>query len=298
MFARPGLPSFDYVKANSAEEVVTLLSEHGEGARLLMGGTDLFPNMRDGRLRPRIVIDLKGMPGMRGIVHGPNGGLAVGAATTMNELAEHPAVRAYCPLLADAAASVASYQVRSRATLGGNLCNASPCADTSPATLVLQAEFTLQGPSGERSVPATEFFTGPGQTVLQPAEFMTTIRFPLMPAGACTKYHKLGRCRSGDLSLVGVAVLGYPDSSLPSGYRFRIGLGSVAPTPIRARLAEAVLASHAPGKESFARAAEEARAEADPITDVRGTAEYQRDMVRTLTIRALGDVWAKLKEAK
>jgi carbon-monoxide dehydrogenase medium subunit len=110
-------------------------------------------------------------------------------------------------------------------------------------------------------------------------------------------YQKLGRCRSGDLSLVGVAVLGYPDSGSPSGYRFRIGLGSVAPTPIRVRLAEAVLASHEPSKESFARAAEEARSEANPITDVRGTAEYQRDMVRTLTIRALDQAWAKLKEA-
>jgi CO/xanthine dehydrogenase FAD-binding subunit len=297
MFARPGLPSFEYVKATNAREVVSLLTEHGEGARLLMGGTDLFPNLRDGRLHPRIVIDLKGMPGMRGISFSPSGGLVVRAATTMNELATHPAVKTHYPLLASAAASVASYQVRNRATLGGNLCNASPCADTSPATLVLQAEFTVQGPSGERSVPSSEFFIGPGLTALHPAEFMTAIRFPHLPAGAAMTYHKLGRCRSGDLSLVGVAVLGYPDSGTRSGYRFRLGLGSVAPTPVRARLAEAVLASHAPGKESFVRAAEEARSAANPITDVRGTAEYQRDMVRTLTIRALDEVWAKLKEA-
>lgn len=297
MFARPGLPSFEYVKATNAKEVVTLLTERGEGARLLMGGTDLFPNLRDGRLRPSIVIDLKQIPGMRGIAYSSGGDLVVGAATTMNELATHPDVKTHYPLLADAAASVASYQVRNRATLGGNLCNASPCADTSPATLVLQAAFTLQGPSGERSVPATEFFLGPGQTVLQPTEFMTAIRFPLPPAGSVARYDKLGRCRSGDLSLVGVAVLGYPDTGSPSGYGFRIGLGSVAPTPLRARLAEAVLAYHAPGKESSVRAAEEARSEANPITDVRGTAEYQRDMVRTLTIRALDQVWAKLKEA-
>jgi carbon-monoxide dehydrogenase medium subunit len=291
------LPSFEYLKATNAKEVVALLREHGEGARLLMGGTDLFPNMRDGRLHPRVVVDLKHLPGMRDVTFDPREGLVIGAAVTMNELATHPAVKAHYPLLADAAASVASYQVRNRATLGGNLCNASPCADTSPATLVLQAEFILHGPDGTRLVQAGKFFLGPGQTSLGSDEFMAAIRFPLPPAGNFAKYYKLGRCRSGDLSLVGVAVLGYPDSASPSGYRFRIGLGSVSPTPIRARLAEAVLASHAPGKESFARAAEEARSEADPITDVRGTAEYQRDMVRTLTIRALADVWAKLKEA-
>jgi CO/xanthine dehydrogenase FAD-binding subunit len=297
MFARPGLPSFEYVKATNAKEVVSLLKEHGEGARLLMGGTDLFPNMRDGRLHPRIVVDLKRLPGMRDVTFRPGEGLVIGAAVTMNELATHPAVRTHYPLLAYAASSVASYQVRNRATLGGNLCNASPCADTSPATLVLEAAFSLQGPSGERSVPATEFFLAPGKTVLQPGEFMTAIRFPLTPTGAAAAYQKLGRCRSGDLSLVAVAVLGYPDSGSPSSYRFRIGLGSVAPTPLRARLAEAILGSHAPGKEIFVRAAEEAGSEAKPITDVRGTAEYQRDMVRTLTIRALDEVWAKLKEA-
>lgn len=297
MFARPGLPSFEYVKANNAKEVVSLLSEHGEGARLLMGGTDLFPNMRDGRLHPRVVIDLKHLPGMRDVTFDPREGLVIGAAVTMNELAAHPAVKAHYPLLADAAASVASYQVRNRATLGGNLCNASPCADTSPVTLVLQAEFILHGPDGDEPVQAGKFFLGPGQTSLGSDKFMAAIHFPLPPAGSVVKYYKLGRCRSGDLSLVGVAVLGYPDSGLPSGFGYRIALGSVAPTPMRARLAEAVLASYAPGRESFVRAAEEARSEANPITDVRGTAEYQRDMVRTLTIRALADVWAKLKEA-
>ncbi len=297
MFARPGLPSFEYVRATNAKEVVSLLTEHGEGARLLMGGTDLFPNLRDGRLHPRIVVDLKHLPGLHKMAYGPSDGLLVGAATTMNELATHPAVVTHYPLLADAASSVASYPVRNRATLGGNLCNASPCADTSPATLVLEAEFTVQGPNGERSVPAGEFFLGPGRTVLRPAEFLTAIRFPHPPAGAAMTYHKLGRCRSGDLSLVGIAVLGYPDSGSRSGYGFRIGLGSVAPTPVRARLAEDVLASHTPGEDSFARAAEQARSEASPITDVRATAEYQRDMVRTLTIRALHEVWAKLKEA-
>jgi CO/xanthine dehydrogenase FAD-binding subunit len=226
----------------------------------------------------------------------------------MNELARHPEVRAHYPLLAQAAETVASYQIRNRATIGGNLCNASPCADTSPATLVLEAEFVLYGPgpstsyvrsasgrSRERIVPAAEFFVGPGQTVLRSSEFMTAIRFPPPPSDGAGRYLKLGRCRSGDLSLVGVAVLGFPNR-VASGYEFRIGLGSVAPTPLRAAEAEALLAGSPPGEETFIQAAERAMAAASPITDVRGTAEYQKAMVRTLTLRGLREVWERLSK--
>jgi len=292
MFARPGLPTFDYVRPETVDEVVRLLQEEGEGARLLMGGTDLLPGMRDGAFRPRLVVDVKGLPGMRVAALDPDRGLTVGAAVTMNELARHQQVQAYYPLLAQAAAAVASYQVRNRATLGGNLCNASPCADTAPACLVLDAELALYGPDGDRLLRAGEFFMGPGRTALQPGELLTAIHFPPPPKGAAARYLKLGRCRTGDLSLVGVAVLGYANGS--GGHHFRIGLGSVAPTPVRAIEAEAYLEEQPAGEEAFAAAAERAMAAANPISDVRGTAEYQRAMVRTLTRRALGDAWEQL----
>ena len=213
----------------------------------------------------------------------------------MNALVSDPNVRAHYPLLAQAAGTVASYQLRNRATLGGNLCNASPCADTSPAALVLEAELDLLGPIGVRAVPAGQFFTGPGQTVLRPDEFLTAIRFPPPPASGGARYLKLGRCKSGDLSLVGVAVCALSNGT-SSGHRFRIGLGSVAPTAVRATGAEAILAANAPGAETFARAAREAMAAASPITDVRGSAAYQTAMVRTLTLRALRDVWVQIQE--
>lgn len=295
MFARPGLPDFDYVGAATAEEVVALLQEHGPAARLLMGGTDLFPAMRDGAARPRVVIDLKQLPGMQAIACDPQAGLTVGAAVTMNQLAGHPDVRAHYGLLAEAAGTVASYQVRNRATYGGNLCNASPCADGSPAALVLEAELLLHGPGGERILPAAQFFLGPGRTALRPAEFLAAIRFPPPPPGAAARYHKLGRCRAGDLALVGVAVMGFPDAT-PAGYRFRIGLGSVAPVPLRAAAAEEFLTAQPPGEEAFARAAERAMAASSPITDVRGSAAYQAEMVGALTRRGLREVWARLKE--
>ena len=294
VLARPGLPSFDYVRADTSAEVVRLLEEHGEAAQLVMGGTDLFVRMRDGFIRPRIVVDVKHLPGMRDVVYDGQAGLTVGAAVTMNELARHPDVQAHYPLLAEAASAVASYQLRNRATVGGNLCNGSPCADTGPATLVLDGRVVLYGPAGEREVPAGDFFTGPGETALQPGELMTAIRYPLPPTGAAGRYLKLGRNRSGDLAVVSVAVFGFPDGTARSGYRFRIALGSVAPVVLRATEAEQVLAANPPGDETIALAAGKAMDAASPIDDVRGSAAYRSAMVRNLTLRGLGEIWDML----
>ena len=298
MLGRPGLPSFDYVRAGSADDVVGLLGRHGEEARLLMGGTDLFVRMRDGVARPRIVVDVKHLPGMRDVVYDERTGLTVGAAVTMNELARHPDVRVHYPLLAQAAHSVASYQLRNRATIGGNLCNGSPCADTAPATLVLEGRVVLFGPGGEREVPLHEFFLGPGETALQAGELMTAIRYPVPPAGGAGRYLKLGRSRIGDLAVVSVAVFGFPDETVPSGYRFRVALGSVAPVVLRAPEAEDALAADSPGETTFALAAEKAMVTASPIDDVRGGAVYRSAMVRNLTLRGLREVWGQLRNTQ
>jgi carbon-monoxide dehydrogenase medium subunit len=296
MLARPGLPSFDYVRASTADQVVRLLEEHRQAARLLMGGTDLFPQMRDGALQPDIVVDVKHLPGMRDVIFERGQGLTVGAAVTMNEIARHPAVQAHYALLAEAASAVGSYQVRNRATIGGNLCNASPCADTALAALVLEGRVVLNGPGGEREVPVEAFFLGPGQTALGAAEFVTAVRFPPPVRGACGRHLKLSRNKLGDLSLVSVAVWGFPDGTA-SRYQFRIGLGAVAPTVVRARQAEQALAAGPPGEEALALAAERARRAASPIDDVRASAGYRRAMVHNLTVRGLREVWARLCDA-
>lgn len=294
MLPRPSLPSFDYVRAETYDEAVQLLMEHTHEARLMMGGTDLFVQMRHRAIHPKVVVDVKHLPGMRDIAYDHSSGLTVGAATTMNQVASHPDVRSHYPLLAQAASSVASYAIRNRATIGGNLCNASPCADTTAAILALDGQVALHGPRGERVLAAQEFFEGPGKTVLQPAEFLAAIHFATPRPNNVGKYIKLGRSRAGDLALVGVAIFGFADGSAASGYDFRIALGSVGPTVFRASEAESLLGTEPPGRASFALAAEKAMEAATPIDDVRGTAAYQRAMVRNLTLRGLEQIWAEL----
>jgi carbon-monoxide dehydrogenase medium subunit len=299
VLSRPALPRFDYVKAHSLEDAVARLLEMGEAARLLMGGTDLLVRMRDGHMHPSMLVDVKHLPELRGIQHDDTVGLRIGAATTMNEVAESALVLKHCPLLAQAARSVASYQLRNRATLGGNLCNASPASDTAPALLALEGKFLLHGPAGEREVKSTEFFRGPGQTVMGQAEMMTEIRVSVSPRPSAGRYLKLGRNRAGDLAIAGVAVYGF-DRQHDSGrggpsHGFHIALASVAPVPLRVIAAERILNVQAPSERAFDLAASSAMEAARPISDVRASAAYRRAMVRNLTRRALAEVWQDLQ---
>jgi carbon-monoxide dehydrogenase medium subunit len=311
--ASPGLPKFDYVKPASLDEASRKLIECADRARPVMGGTDLFPKMRDGIFRPEVLVDVKHLPAMGDIAYSEKSGLMIGAAVTMNQIARHPEVLARYSLLAEAASAVGSYQVRNRATIGGNLCNASPCADTALATLVVDARVVLYGPNhssgsdraAERELPVAAFLLGPGETALKPGEFLTAIRLPPPPRGAVGRHLKLSRNRLGDLALVSVELLGFPaDPAAGSGgppgtgYTFRVGLGAVAPTVVRATQAERVLAERPPGEETFAMAAESAAAAAAPIDDVRAGSAYRRAMVRNLTLRGLRDVWGRLRQVK
>jgi CO/xanthine dehydrogenase FAD-binding subunit len=292
----PVLPSFDYVRPATPQEVTRLLSKSNGDARLFMGGTDVFVRMRDGFIAPQVLIDLKHLPGMREVKFTKRNGLVIGAAVDMNTLARHPAVIEHYPVLAEALHSVASYQLRTRATMGGNLCNASPAADTAPAALVLEARMVLHGRRGEYQIPISEFFLGPGKTAVKPGSFLVRIEIPPTPKGAVGRYLKLGRNAIGDLSIVGVAVLGYPDKKSKSGFGFRIALASVASIPIRAPEAEAILVASPPTSEVIEAAAHAAQEAARPIDDVRSSAAYRKAMVKNLTRRAVTEVWEKLKQ--
>jgi carbon-monoxide dehydrogenase medium subunit len=295
------LQAFDYVVPKSFAEASALLVAGNGTVRPFMGGTDLLIRMRSGSVRPERVVDLKGLPGMRDIRLGKQGWLVLGAACTMNQVALNSLVQQHYDLLAQACNSVASYQLRNRATLGGNICNASPAADTAPALYCLDALLELFGSGGARRVPITEFFLGPGKTALRPGEFLTAIRLPPAPADARGVFSKLGRTKIGDISMVSVAVwidFGLPisdcgvEESQPirnpqSAIRnVRIALGAVGSTPLRAPEAEAALANDA-SPEGVRRAADLAAAVSKPIDDIRASAAYRRAMVAVLVRRGI-----------
>jgi carbon-monoxide dehydrogenase medium subunit len=271
------------------------MAEKGADLKILMGGTDLFVQMRDRSTGSGTLLDIKGLPGIKEIIFNAAKGLKIGAAASLNSLSSHPDLSTHYPILSQAADTVGNYQLRNRATLGGNICNASPSADLAPALLVYQGSVILDSPRGERELPLDEFWLGPGKTALTPNEYLKAIHFPLPPDGAVGRYLKLGRSKMGDLAVVGVAVLGYPDPDVPAGTSFRIGINSTAPTAYRIPAVEAALAQNQISDEALYKAAESAMDISAPIEDQRATAEYQKKMVRNLVYKGLKDIWETLK---
>jgi carbon-monoxide dehydrogenase medium subunit len=285
------LQPFDYVIPRDLQEASALLATGNGSVRALQGGTDLIIRIRGGLVRPERVIDLKSLPGMRDIALKDDGWMVIGAACTMNQVGLHPLVRERYGVLSEGCNSVASYQLRNRATIGGNCCNASPAADTAPALLCLDGVVEIYGPGGARRVPINDFFTGPGRTVLQKGEFLTSIHLPAPGGPRAGAYNKLGRTKIGDISLVGVAV---HCTEAADGSIWRIAIGAAGPTPLRAPDAEESLrADSSPA--GIARAADLASAATKPIDDIRGSAAYRRAMVRVLARRGIERVLAALR---
>jgi aerobic carbon-monoxide dehydrogenase medium subunit len=293
--SHPTFPEFDYVRPETLTEASEFLASHPKEARPFLGGTDIFVRMRDGVLTPKFLVDLKNLDGVNELRFDPEAGLTIGAAVNMNRVIASPEVLGHYPLLAEACRSVASYQLRTRATIIGNICNASPAGDTIGACIVLDGVLHIHGTNGTRHESLAKFFLGPGKTTLMPGDIVTAISFPLPPNGCAGTYQKLGRNKSSDLSIVGVTVLGHPDPNLSSGYRFRIVLASVAPVPLIAAKAEAVLAEQAITSESIDQAALMASEACTPIDDIRGSARYRKLMVKNLTKMALSEMWKKLQ---
>jgi aerobic carbon-monoxide dehydrogenase medium subunit len=282
------LQPFDYVVPHTYIEASELLAGEAGAAKPLLGGTDLLVRIRGGFAHPATVVDLKALPGMREICMAADGGLAIGAGCTMNQVAHHPAVCKSFDLLAQACSSVASYQLRNRATIGGNCCNASPAADAAPALYCLDAVAEIYGPEGVRCMPIEGFFAGPGKPALRQGDFLTRLILPPAPSGAAGVFHKLGRTRMGDISTVNVAVYAWD-----GGRTWRITLGAVGPTPLRAAQAEAALAQDR-SPAGVAAAAQLAAWAAQPIDDIRASAAYRRAMVAVLTRRGIEAVLAVL----
>lgn len=276
------LPRFEYRHASSLLQAMTLLAENPEG-RPLAGGTDLLVDMRERRQAPRLLVDISELAELRGIAR-EDGGLRLGGGVTVGELLASPLVAERASALREAAREFADFLTRNKATLGGNLANASPGADLVVPLLACDARVALASPTGERTLPLDEFLVGPRRTALRPGEL---VRAVLVPGAAGRQFfYKLGLKRGGAIAVVSAATRVALDARGRCA-ETRIALGAVAPRPFRAVEAEAALAGEPLTPATIARAAELAASAARPITDVRGSAEYRRAMVRALVARGL-----------
>lgn len=281
------MQSFDYVAPKSADEVVSLLATKNGDARLLCGGTDLLVQLREGRRKARLVIDIKNIPELTQITFDIQNGLRIGAAAACQEICNDPNVSQHFPGLVDGIKLIGGVQIQNRASVGGNLCNASPAADAIPALIVHNARCTIAGPNGSRVLPAEEFCIAPGKNALQPGEFLTSIDVPTPGETFGAHYLRFIPRNEMDIAEVGAGASVVLDES---GQRFvsaRIALGAVAPTPLLASEAGAFLSGRDVTRENIKEAARLAQSIARPITDLRGTAEHRKHLCAVLVERAL-----------
>ena len=267
---------FEYARPESLDEALALMRRHGAGARLLAGGTDLLVRMRKGLSPPAVVIDLKRVAELRDDITTVDGSIRIGARAVMTDVIAHPSVRQHFAALVEAAMVVGSVQIRNRATLAGNLCNASPAADTAPSLLAYGAGLNLVSDTGTRQISLDEFFTGPGRTVLAVGELVESIHVPLPTERTGASFQRLTRRHGVDLAIVNVCCV------VRASGDARFAFGAVGPRPFLVTSRQ-----DAPIEDALERAR--------PISDLRASSEYRAAMVRVLARRALQTAVARLR---
>lgn len=278
---------FEYRVARSLEEAVNLLSEGGVRSRPLAGGTDLLVQLRAHRWKLDRVVDVKGVPELNELSFEPASGLRIGGAVPCHRVNDHREICSVYAGLIDATAIIGGIQIQGRASIGGNLCNASPSADTTPILIAYSATCNIAGPLGERTVPVEDFCTAPGSTVLQEGEFLVSMHLPTPAANGGAHYQRFIPRNEMDIAVVGVGAAVELDADKNQFNRVRIGVGAVAPTPLFAVEAGELLSGREISDDAIDEACEAARAIARPITDMRGTKEYRLHLVKVLTKRVL-----------
>lgn len=275
---------FDYAAPSSLSEARELLVRH-PSARFLAGGTDLIVQLRAGRKQTDFVIDLKHISELNAIDFDPVRGLTLGAAVPCYRIYQNRAVAAAYPALAEVASLIGGTQIQGRASIGGNLCNAAPSADSVPLLIAMRATCRIAGAGGTREIAVEDFCTGPGRTVLGPGELLVSLHLPAPPPQSGARYLRFIPRNEMDIAVAGAGVeVVLEDGRIRSA---RIALAAVAPTPLFVRQAGDALAGNPVSDATLATAAEIARASASPITDMRGTADYRRHLCGVLTRRAL-----------
>lgn len=294
MFIRR-LPKFEYHAPSTIAEALDQISKYGAKGKVIAGGTDLLVSMKKRETLPAHLINLKEIEALKGITYDDAEGLKIGALTTIGEIERTEIVREKFLPLYDAVKVMAAKQVRNLGTIGGNLCNAAPSADTAPSLMALGASLKLTGTVNERVVPVEDFFKGPGESVLKPEEILTEILIPNLPENSGGAYIKLMRRNAMDLALVGVAAyLRLEDKTCMEA---RIALGAVAPTPIRAQTSESVLTHKKVDDDLIEEAGKKASQEAKPIDDIRASKVYRTEMIKVLTRRAIKMACERINEA-
>ena len=278
-------PQFEYLAPKTIGEACNLLLELGSPAKVMAGATDLIPPMKDKAISPEYLIDLKKIPDLDYLEYDEKEGLKIGALTTLRTIETSPLVKEKNPAVAHAAKVVASTQIRAKGTMAGNICNASPSCDTAPNLLAQGAKILVQGPNKDRIIQAEDFFLGVKKTSLEPGEIVTGIVIPPLAENERAAYIKHAVRKAMDLAIIGVAVKIKVEDGICTDAH--IALGAVAATPIRAPKAEEALIGKALTDEVIVKASEEAMDSCHPISDIRASAEYRKDMIRVFTKRAV-----------
>ena len=290
------MEAFDYVAPRSLADAFAHLT-NGRSSLMLAGGTDVIVQLREGRRHCDQLIDIKHIPELMALRFAEDGTLEIGAAKPLAEIYEDPEVARRLPGLVDAAGLIGGIQVQSRASLGGNLCNASPAADASPALMVLGARLVIGSATGTREVPVEEFFLGPGKNALQPGELLVQVKIPAQPANSNAHYLRFIPRNEMDIAVASAGVR----FALNGAGRIesaRVAIGAVAATPLMVPAAAAALNGNLPTEETFAAAGEASAALATPINDMRGSIAQRHQLVRVLTIRALRGALTRIQEAR
>lgn len=279
-----------YFAPDSLNDALVLLNRYPDESRIVAGGTDLIVKMKKGLISPMVIIDIKKIAALQGITEDPRG-IWIGAAVSHSEVEKSALIRREIDFLAEACSQVGSVQIRNRATIGGNLCNASPAADTAPPLLAADASVAVEGPGGKRLIPLDGFFQGLSSTLLSPREILTGFFIPKMRRLSAGVYLRHTLRKAMDVSKVGVAVTLTGDEKGDVCTRCRIALGAVGPVPFRARRAEQSLVGTDMNAVTVEKAGALAAEEARPVTDVRSLEEHRKVIVAVLTVRAIRACW-------
>jgi carbon-monoxide dehydrogenase medium subunit len=282
---------FVYESPRTIDDAVAALARGN--ARALAGGTDLIPQLREGRRQAGRIVDLKRIPELTAIAALPDGGFCIGAAATALAVARHAGLAAAYPAVAQSAQLIGGVQIQNRASLGGNICNAAPSADAVPALICHEARALIAGRNGRREVTVESLFRGPGRTALEGGEILVSILLPPAAPRSAAKYLRFTPRREMDIAIAGAAAWIQLDAQ-GAVADARIVLASVAPTPIRAPSAERKLIGETPTRVLLEEAGRLAAGDARPISDTRGSADYRRSLVAVLTGRALADCCRQL----